>query len=186
MVWFLTGTVYYLQLSVHIVNNTSIYLFNPNSNPNDPTCTRCVRKKYHSIENWNTVIVDLDFFMVLNFMKIFCCVDQHSYKFEECSLTHRTKISSLRFIFLNFPTLLFNTAAKWKWENENQCLISLNFLNLQSARQQLSELQLENATLKAEALNRSHKDKGNSLFGEVHGTYIIIYDTDISKWMSQQ
>ncbi|CAB4002461.1 Spindly-like, partial [Paramuricea clavata] len=41
------------------------------------------------------------------------------------------------------------------------------FDTLQSSRQQLSELQLENSTLKAEAMNRSHKEKGNSLFGEV-------------------
>lgn len=39
--------------------------------------------------------------------------------------------------------------------------------NLQDSRRQLSELQMENSILKAEAMNRSHKEKGNSLFGEV-------------------
>ena len=41
------------------------------------------------------------------------------------------------------------------------------FDSLQSSRQQLSELELENSTLKAEVMNRTHKEKGNSLFGEV-------------------
>jgi hypothetical protein len=51
------------------------------------------------------------------------------------------------------------------------------FPNLQSSRQQLSELQLENSTLKAEAMNRSHKEKGNSLFGEV--PVLTIYKHDV-------
>lgn len=38
---------------------------------------------------------------------------------------------------------------------------------LQDSREQMSELQMEVSTLKAVALNRSHKEKGNSLFGEV-------------------
>lgn len=49
--------------------------------------------------------------------------------------------------------------------------------DLQDSRQQLSELQMENSILKAEALNRSHKEKGNSLFGEVIWLFIIIFET---------
>ena len=41
------------------------------------------------------------------------------------------------------------------------------FFNFQASRQELSELHLENSSLKADVMNKSHKEKGNSLFGEV-------------------